>query len=330
MEEMLEQIKYVLSVPETLISQCLFLPEYVRQTLIDCINFVPWLFFLYYAIELLERFFLKNIHLFIRLIRTIGPIFGVVISVIPECGYQVMVSTFYSRKMITRGTLLAFYISCSDDALPLLFMDLDKAIYILPIVIIKIVVGLLVAFVVDLVGLIAHKNTEDINAINTDLNEPACCHHRIMTVENPPYWQTHPLIHTFNMFMFTLLSLLLINCIINGFGSVEQLATFLMIDSPYQIIGTAIFGLIPNCVVSIILVLLFMKNLISFPALLAGLVTVTGLGYGTLLKRLPNHKDNYFFAFMLVITALGVGYLAYIYPDIVEMLKFGLGFNQGV
>ena len=112
MEEILQHIQELLGIPEFLINQCNFLPDYIKESLVTSINFIPWLYILYYGIELLERFFMKHIHLLIKLIKRFGPLFGAVISVIPECGYQVIASTFYSRRMISRGTLLAFFISC--------------------------------------------------------------------------------------------------------------------------------------------------------------------------------------------------------------------------
>lgn len=321
MEELLSHIQEVLGVPAFLINQCSFLPQYVKDALITSINFVPWLYILYYGIELLERFFMKNIHLLVNLMKKLGPIFGVGISVIPECGYQVIASTYYSRRMITRGTLLAYFISCSDDALPLLFLDLSKAVVIMPIIIIKIIVGLVVAYAVDIVFAFSNKITENINAINTDLNEPACCHHRISTIENLPYWWMHPLTHTFNMFMFTFLSLLLIESAIIGFGSAENLASFLMIDSPLSIIGLAVLGLVPNCVTSIFIAILFVKGLISFPALLAGLVTTTGLGLATLVKRQQNSVDNTLITFILLISGILTGLFVYYNMQLVEVIK---------
>lgn len=323
MEEILNNIIEVLSVPTLLINQCTFLPEYIREALITSINFIPWLYILYYGIELLERFFMQRINLLVRLIKGFGPLFGVAISTIPECGYQVIASTFYSRKMITRGTLLAFFISCSDDALPLLFLDFSKALVIIPIIVIKIIVGLAVAYVVDLVFIFKKEITEDINAINTDLNEPACCHHRITTMENPPYWWMHPLTHTFNMFMFTFLTLAFINCAIISFGNVETLANFLMIDSPYQVVAGAVFGLIPNCVTSVVLAIAYVKGLISFPTLLAGLITTTGLGLATLAKRMQerNNNDTGLISGILLVTGVVVGLFIYYNMQIIGMIQ---------
>lgn len=322
MEEILQHIQEVLGVPAFLISQCTFLPEYIKDALIASINFVPWLYFLYYGIELLERFFLKRLPMLVKLVKTLGPIFGVGISVIPECGYQVIASTFYARRMITRGTLLAFFISCSDDALPLLFMDLSKAVVVIPIIIIKLIVGIIVAYGVDIVFMFQKRVNEDINSINIDLNEPGCCHHKITTVQYAAYWWMHPLTHTFNMFVFTFLCLAFFNCVIQGFGSAENVAEFIMINSPYQVVAGAVLGLIPNCVISIFLALAYVKGLISFPTLLAGLVTATGLGLMTLLKRnQQDGGDNTLITMILLITGIVTGLLVYFNMNFVTMIQ---------
>ncbi|MBO5446259.1 arsenic efflux protein [bacterium] len=323
-ELFLERAQEVLGVPAALITHCPYLPEYIKDALITSVNFIPWLYFLYYAIELIERFFLKRIGLFIKLLKRFGPLFGVVISNIPECGYSVITSVFYSRKMITRGTLLAFLITCSDDALPLLFMDLSKAVYILPIVILKVIVALIVAGVVDLLFAFNTK-IEDTNAINIDLNIPGCCHHKISTDFYPPHWWMHPFTHTFNMFMFTFLSLAFFNCVIQGFGGAEKLASFIMIDSPYQVVAGAVLGLVPNCVTSVFLALAFVKGLISFPTLLAGLITTTGLGLMTLVKHKPHSGDNHFITFILLVAGIGAGLFVFYNMEIVSNIMKYIG-----
>lgn len=321
MEDIIQHIQEVLGVPEFLINQCYFLPDYIKDALITSVNFIPWLYFLYYGIELLERFFLKHIGLLVKLIKRLGVFFGVVISIIPECGYSVVASTFYTRRMITRGTLLSFLIACSDDSLPLLFMDLSKAFVIIPVIVIKIIAGITVSFMVDFMFIFENRVTENINAINTDLNEPACCHHRIIsTEENPPYWWMHPLTHTFNMFMFTFLSLAFLNCVILGFGGVENLASFLMIDSPYQVAGAAIFGVIPNCAVSVFLVLAYIKGILSFPAFCAGTVTTAGLGLAVLYKHSQDNKDNTLITFLLLISGIITGLIVFYNMRVVDYI----------
>ena len=326
MEELIQHIQEVIGVPAFLINQCPIFADYIKRALIESIYFIPILYILYYAIELLERFFLTHINIFVRLLQKFGPLFGASISNVPECGYQVIASTFYSRKMITRGTLLSFFIVCSDDALPLLFMDLSKAFIIIPIIVIKMIVALLVAYAADILEAILLKKRillEDVNVINTDLNEPACCHHRIQTVENPPYWYMHPLTHTFNMFMFTFICLAFYYGAIepHAFGSTENLANFLMINSPYQVIATAALGLISNCFVSVFLAIAFLKGVISFPAFLAGLITTTGLGLMTLAKRCDNKNETTFIAVILLVTAIVTGLIIYYNLAVVDIIK---------
>ena len=315
MEQILQNIKEILGVPAFLINQCPILPQYIKLALIDSINFIPWLYILYYGIELLEK-----------LVQKLGPLFGVAIANVPECGYQVIASTFYSRRMMTRGTLLAFLIAGSDDALPLLFMDLSKAFVIIPIVIIKIIVGIVVAYSVDIFDAITSgkkKLLEDVNVINSDLNEPACCHHRIQTVENPPYWYMHPFTHTFNMFMFTFICLAFFYCLIqsNAMGSAETLANFFMINSPIQVIVTAVLGMVSNCFVSVFLAVAYVKGIISFPALLSGLITVTGLGLMTLTKRCDKKSDVTFITGVMLVVAIAVGLVAYYNMQVLDIVK---------
>lgn len=320
METLWQHIQEILGVPEFLINQCTFLPEFIRDALITTVKFVPWLYFLYYGIELLERYFLKNILFFIKLCKKIGPLFGVTISIIPECGYQVIASTFYARKMITRGTLLAFFISCSDDAIPILCMDISKIPIIVPLIVIKVIVGLVVAYIVDVMCAF-NTRIEDTNAVNIDLNEPGCCHHKLMTVEHPPYWWHHPILHTFNVFMFVLLTLIFINCLIAGFGNVDALAQTLKINSPLQVILGALFGLIPNSVTSIVLALAYVKGLICFPTLLAGLITNTGLGLYALSKYHKDNKDNTILMAILLAAGIITGLVVFYNIQFVNIIQ---------
>ena len=320
MESLIHSIQQLVAIPALLINQITVIPEFIREALIQAITFVPWLYFLYYGIELLERFFLKNIGIFIKLSKKLGPLFGATISIVPECGYQVLASTFYSRKLMTRGTLLAFYISCTDDALPLLLMDLSKALVIIPIVIIKVVAAVIVGFLVDLM-FVTRQRIEDTNAVNIDINEPGCCHHKLMTVEHPPYWWTHPMLHTFNVFMFTLFVLIFINCAIMSLGGAQAVASALMIDSPIQVVCGAIFGLIPNSITSIFLAIAYVKGVISFPTLVAGLTSATGIGLYALMKYNKKNADNSFIMTILLLSAIAVGLIIHFNMQIVSTIQ---------
>lgn len=311
METILQHLQYVLNLPAELIGQ-LNAPEFVKEALIACITFIPWLYFLYYLIELLERFVLTHIAPFLKICRRLGALVGAGISIVPECGYSVLASTFYSRKMISKGTLLAFLIACSDDALPLLFMDLSKAPAIIPLIIIKSIVAVIVAVVVDLI-FVFNTKIENSNPVNLDVNEPGCCNHKLMTVDHPPFWWLHPLSHTFNVFLFTLAAMLLIGGIIEGiYGTPEAMASAMFIDSPLQVVAGALFGLIPNSVTSIFFAIAFVKGIISFPTFLAGMITTSGLGLYALSKyNNKKNTDNSLITIILLATAIVTGLLVF-------------------
>ena len=121
----------------------------------------------------------------------------------------------------------------------------------------------------------------------------------------------HPVIHTFNVFMFSLFALLFINCMAMALGGYDAVGNTLMIDSPLQVLLGALIGLIPNCATSIFLALAYVKGIFSFPTLLAGLTSTTGIGLYALMKYNKNNGDNSLIMILLLLTAVGVGLFAY-------------------
>jgi peptidoglycan biosynthesis protein MviN/MurJ (putative lipid II flippase) len=89
----------------------------------------------------------------------------------------------------------------------------------------------------------------------------------------------------------------------------ETLAKYCLMNSPLQPFITAIIGLIPNCAISVMLTMLFVKNTISFGSLLAGLCTSGGLGILVLLRRNGDKKDTAIILTTLVIIGTMVGLL---------------------
>ena len=67
------------------------------------------------------------------------------------------------------------------------------------------------------------------------------------------------------------------------------------------------FGLIPNCVASVVLTQLYVANQVSFASLIAGLITNAGLGIVVLIRYGNNKKQTLKVIGWLVITAWIVG-----------------------
>ena len=106
--------------------------------------------------------------------------------------------------------------------------------------------------------------------------------------------------HTLQIFVYIFIVSLILNYAIHYIGE-ERLAS-LILNIP--ILGTIIsglIGLIPNCASSVILTELYLGNILSMGAMIAGLLVNSGIGVLVLFKVNKNLKEN--------ITILGILYI---------------------
>jgi hypothetical protein len=283
-------LKILLTIPKHLIEPITFLPEFVKDALVDSINLVPFLFIVFLFIEVLEQYFIKKKHLLVFFIRKIGPLFGSLFASIPQCGFSVISSTLYTRRILSRGTLLAVYLATSDEAIPVLVSDPSKIYLIFPIIFIKVVVAIFVGYLVDL--FVPYKANAPEPIVTPQVSESGCCNHKLEPVYKTKEFWWHPIKHTFNIFVFILIVSLILGYLLSVVGTEENLARYCLINSPLQPILVSIIGLIPNCAISVMLTVLFIKKTISFGALISGLLSAGGLGMVILFKKNNDKKDT--------------------------------------
>lgn|SRR5574344_94521 len=304
-------IKFITLIPQNLIENISFLPDFFKDAMIDSINLIPFLFLVFLLIEVIEQYFTKKKHLFIFFIKKIGPLFGSLFASIPQCGFSVIASTLYVRRILSRGTLLAVYLATSDEAIPVLLTYPSKIYLILPIILIKVVIAIIVGYLVDLlIGYKAKEPTPEETKIPADIEveeEEGCCHHQLVSASRTKDFWLHPLKHTFNIFIFILIVSLILGFIISKVGTEENLAKYCLLNSPLQPLLVSFIGLIPNCAISVMLTLLFIKHTISFGSLLAGLCTSGGLGILVLFKKNGDKKDTAIIISTLIIVSTIIG-----------------------
>lgn len=305
----LQFINYILHLPNHLIEPISFLPDFFKDALIDSINLIPFLFLVFLLIEIIEQYFTKKRHLFVFYIKKIGPLFGSLLASIPQCGFSVIASTLYTRRILSRGTLLSVYLATSDEAIPILLTCPNKIYLILPIILIKVVVAMIVGYAVDLlVGYKANEPTpEEIKQPIQIQDEHGCCEHQLAEASKTKDFWLHPLKHTLNIFVFILIVSVILGFIISKVGTEENLAKYCLMNSPIQPLLVSLIGLIPNCAISVMLTILFVKNTISFGSLLAGLCTSGGLGVLVLLKKNNDKKDTAIIITTLIIVGTVLG-----------------------
>ena len=311
MEHIITILKYIWNLPEELIEPIGFLPDFLKDALIDSIGLVPLLFLIFLLIEIIEQYYTKKRHLFLFFIKKVGPLFGSLFASIPQCGFSVIATTVYTRRLLSRGTIIAVYLATSDEAIPVLISYPHKAGVIIPVIFIKVLVAIAVGYLVDAVVTyhakeppIEHENLEN---LEVDADEVGCCHHHLAGAAHSKDFWIHPFKHTLNIFVFIFIISVVLAYILSRTGSEEALAKYCLINSPLQPFLVSLVGLIPNCAISVMLTMLYIKNTISFGSLLAGLCTSGGLGILVLLRKNRDRKDTAIIIGILILVGTLLG-----------------------
>lgn len=135
--------------------------DWLLDAFIDSLKLVPFLFFAYVLIELIETFASKKLNDAKLLKGKYAPALGSIIGVVPQCGFSVVATDLYSRKKITVGTLIAIFIVTSDEAIPILLSNLTSTravINLVSLIGVKFVVGIACGYLIDFLIKLIYKN----------------------------------------------------------------------------------------------------------------------------------------------------------------------------
>ena len=257
--------------------------EVLEHTIEDSIKLIPFLFLTYLIMEYIEHKTKEKTKETIQKSGKVGPFFGALLGIVPQCGFSVSATNLYAARVITLGTLIAVYLSTSDEMLPIFLSEGVAIDVILKILAIKLVIGMIAGFLIDLVIRLKNKGKQDEEKI-IDLCEKEHCHceHGI--------WKS-ALKHTINIFAFILIVTFIINIVIHFVG--EETIASIMLDRP--ILGPVIsgmIGLIPNCASSVIITQMYLENIISVGTMIAGLLVGAGVGLAVLFRMNKGIKEN--------------------------------------
>jgi hypothetical protein len=293
------------------------------DALIDSAKMIPLLLVIYIGIELVEYKYSNKIREAVQKAGVAGPFVGAVTGSFPQCGISVVASALYTQRLATIGTLLAVYLSTSDEAIPVILSQPDKTGIILPLVITKIIIAVIGGYAVDLVfrksnkGTLAHikaySEGSDDEHHNHDaiLEEKACCGHSTSpsSVEfNPKEIILHPIIHTSKVFIFIFIVSFVINFAIAQMGE-EAFEKLFLGSGVFQPFIMALFGLIPNCASSVAITMLYLKGAITYGSVIAGLSASGGLGLLVLFKEEKDKKEVLTILILLFGISVSAGYI---------------------
>lgn len=268
--------------------------EVFMDAIMDSIKIIPILFLTYILIEFYEHHLNDKQRVKLISWRHFGPLAGAVIGCVPQCGFSVMAASLFAKRTISAGTLIAVFISTSDEALPILISHPEEFQTLVGVLLVKVIIAIIAGYVIDAI-------------FPSKLNSSSEFDHSIScSCEEHDNIFISSIRHTFHTFGFILLINIALSFIIDGVGT-KQISSILMSGSMIQPFAAALIGLIPNCAASILLVQLYLVGAIPFASLTAGLVSSAGLGLLMLFKVNKNLKENLLLLILLYVIAAASG-----------------------
>ena len=254
----------------------------IEHTLVDTIKILPFLFVAYLIIELIEKKAGDKTTKIIKKSGKFGPVLGGLLGIFPQCGFSAAASNLYAGKVITMGTLIAIFLSTSDEMLPILISEAVSPNIIIKLLGVKLLIAIIIGVIVDLI--FKQKQNDSKEEIHK------LCHEHHCHCEEEGILKS-TIKHTLQILVYIFIVTLILNTIIHFIGE-ENIANLILNIPILGPVISAIIGLIPNCASSVILTELYLENIISFGSIIAGLLVNSGIGILILFKVNKEKKEN--------------------------------------
>ena len=265
------------------------IPDYLLDALIDSAKMLPVLYVIYLLMEFIEHKAGKNFPKLLGRTTAVGPLAGSVVGAFPQCGLAAASASLYSGRIITLGTLLAVFLSSSDEMLPILVSSAVPFVRILKIVGLKVAIAVTSGYIVDIIlksrqkiDADARREAEDAFAGFEHRSNIFICAFR----------------RTLEIFIYVFIFSFVLNLVIGLVGE-ERLADFMSSVPVLGEVVAGLVGLIPNCASSVVITELFLDGIIGTGPMLTGLLVNAGIGTMVLIKTNRNVKENIVIVCML-------------------------------
>lgn len=277
--------------------------DVIYDTLIDSFKLLPFLFLTFLLIEFFEHGLDKKSKNIISKAGRFGPIIGSFLGIIPQCGFSVAATNLYVTRIISLGTLIAVYLSTSDEMIPILIAEHAPISLFVIIIVFKFIIGLIFGFIIDFIFRKRSVKEEDY----TICKEEDChCDKKVISATCK---------HTFNIFVFILICNFVINIVMHYEG-MKYLETIFLKDNIFSSFLTGLIGLIPNCASSVVLTELFLNDAITFGSLISGLLSGAGIALLVLFKSNKSKKDSFMIVGILYSIGVFVGIVIDVFSKI--------------
>lgn len=269
--------------------------DIILDGIVDTLKILPYLLITFILLEFIEHKLNHKNKDILSNNKKYGVFVGSILGALPQCGFSSMASNLFSSRVITIGTLVAVFLSTSDEMLPIMISEHTDILLLLKIIGFKVVVGIIVGLIVDLI----FKKQEEHEHIHEMCEEDHCeCEKDGIILSS--------IKHTLKIGLFILLANLIINIVIYKIGE-NNISNVLLHKNIFTYFIASLVGLIPNCASSVIMTELYLSKLITVGNLLSGLLTGSGLGILLLFKTNKNLKENMLILSIIYFTGVIVG-----------------------
>ena len=241
----------------------------LSHTIEDSVKLLPFLFFTYLLMELLEHTTGGKVQNKIKNAGKVGPLWGVLLGIMPQCGFS--------------AALLAVFLSTSDEMLPIFISEAVAPATIFKILGAKVCIAIISGFLAELVYVNVFKKKEKDMDIHVVCEEEHCsCEDGVLK---------SALKHTFKIFIYILLITFMLTFVIELIGEDQLAVVFQDIPVVGEMIA-ALVGLIPNCASSVVITELYLSGIIGAGAMMSGLLVNAGVGLLVLFRLNRDWKQN--------------------------------------
>lgn len=259
----------------------------LQDAAIDTIKLIPFLFVTYLVMEALERKTSDHTTNLIANVGRFGPVAGALVGIVPQCGFSAAAASLYSGGLISVGTLLAVFLSTSDEMLPIFISEQVALPSILRILLSKAVLGMVSGLAVDFLLRFTKYRSKTEKHVRDLCDEEHCGYE-----EEEGSVLHSALVHTLHIVLFVFLITVALTIAVESLGE-ERVAGFL---TGRPVVGTllaALFGLIPNCASSVLITQLYLDGMLGAGQMMAGLLVGAGVGLLVLFRTNDRHpKEN--------------------------------------
>lgn len=272
------------------------IPDILLDALLDTLKVLPFLFAAFLILEFIEHYSAHHSNRVLSKVGNAGPLAGALLGCIPQCGFSVAAANLYAGGLITTGTLLAVFLSTSDEALLILMAHPGSGRAIASLLVWKVIIGITAGFLIDL--LFRGKKEEK------DLKEicKGCGCSDTGGIFKPA------LFHTVRLAAYLFLFTFCLNLVLALIGT-EQLTVLLGKGTLFQPFFAALLGLIPNCASSVLITELYLAGGLSFGSAVAGLCSGAGVGLAVLFRSNHPLQENFRILSLLYGIAVAAGLL---------------------